>query len=52
MDEAIRGDIDSLTDEEFENAFNAFAVNLKGSDELMDMFETRIYRRESAGLFK
>ena len=52
LDEAIRGDIESLTDEEFDKAFAAFAVNMKGSNELLDMFESRIYRRESDGLFK
>lgn len=52
LDEAIRGSIDELTDEEYDKAFNAFAVNMKGSNELMDMFEMRLYRNRSAGLFK
>ena len=52
LDEAIRGDVDSLTDEEFDKVFNAFSVHLKGSNELMDMFEARIYRRETDDLFK
>ena len=45
LDEAIRGSVDELTDEEYDKAFNAFATNLKGSVELMDMFEQRMYRQ-------
>ena len=52
LDEAIRGSIDELTDEEYDKAFNAFAVNAKGSNELIDMFEMRLYRRLSANLGK
>ena len=52
MDEAIRGNVDEMTDDEYEKAFNAFAVNMKGSNELIDMFEMRMYRNRSEGLFK
>ena len=52
LDEAIRGSVDELTDEEYDRAFSAFAINLKGSDELMDMFEQRMHRQQSASLFK
>ena len=52
LDEAIRASVEELTDEEYDRAFNAFATNLKGSDELMDMFEQRMHRQQSASLFK
>ena len=52
LDEAIRANVEELTDEEYDRAFNAFATNLKGSDELMDMFEQRMHRQQSASLFK
>ena len=52
LDEAIRGSVDDLTEEQYDKAFNAFAVNGKGSNELMDMFEGRLYRKNSSALFK
>ena len=52
LDEAIRASVDELNDDEYDKAFNAFANNLKGSDELMDMFEQRMHRQQSASLFK
>ena len=44
LDEAIRGSVEELTQEEFDKSFKAFGLNQKGSNELLDRYETRIYR--------
>ena len=49
LDEAIRGSVEDLTDAEFDKSFKAFGQNLKGSNELLDRYETRTYRNLSAG---
>lgn len=42
LEEAVRGDIDSLTTDEFCTLTKAFGANYKGSRDLYDMIENRI----------
>ena len=44
LEEALRPEINTLTAEEFHNVMLIFSVNYKGSQEMKDMIEFRIYR--------
>ena len=53
LDEAVRPNVEELTDEEFEKTLKAWGLFSKGSNELLDRYETRMYRTLSAdGPFK
>ena len=53
LDEAVRPSVEDLTDEEFEKTLKAWGLFSKGSNELLDRYETRMYRTLSAdGPFK
>ena len=43
LEEAIRGDINSFTDAEFISVLKAFNINYKGSRDLLDLLEQRVY---------
>jgi hypothetical protein len=44
IEESIRGEVDTISADDFNHVFHAFAVNFKGSRELIDNFETRATR--------
>ena len=44
LEEAIRGEIDDMTAENFDNTVKVFSMNYKGSDDLRDLIESRLYR--------
>ena len=44
LEEAVRGEVDSMSEEEFINTVKAFAANYKGTQDLTDRLENRIYR--------
>ena len=50
LEEAIAGQVDELSAEDYELCFSALMANLKGSSNLLDEFETRMYR-ENTPLF-
>ena len=50
IEESIRGDVDTMSEADYDASFHAFAVNFKGSRELLDNFETRMIR-ENAEVF-
>ncbi len=43
LEEAVRGDLDAFNDEEFFNVLKAFNFNYKGSRDLLDLLEQRVY---------
>ncbi len=49
LEEAVRGDINTpttFTDSEFESIMRAFGANYKGSSDLLDMIEIRLYQQD------
>ena len=50
IEEAIAGQVDELSAEDYQLCFSALMANLKGSTNLVDEFETRMYR-ENTPLF-
>ena len=44
LEEAIRGEIDEMTAENFDNTVKVFSMNYKGSKDLTDLIENRLYR--------
>ena len=42
----MRGDINSFTDDEFVSIMRAFGANYKGSKDLYDMMEIRLYQQD------
>ncbi len=44
LEEAVRDEVETMSDDDFKNTLNLFALNYKGSSDLMDMVEQRIYR--------
>ena len=44
LEEAVRGDVDSMSEEEFVNTVKAFAAHYKGTQDLTDRLENRMYR--------
>lgn len=42
LEEAVRGEIHTLSGEEFKSVMRAFATNYKGSTDLFDMIEARV----------
>ena len=49
LEEAVRGDINTpntFTNSEFESIMRAFGANYKGSRDLLDMIEIRMYQQE------
>lgn len=43
LEEAVRGDLDAFNDEEFFAVLKAFNFNYKGSRDLLDLLEQRVY---------
>ena len=43
LEEAVRGDMNAFTDNEFEAVMRAFGSNYKGSKDLYDVIEMRLY---------
>lgn len=48
LEEAIRPNIDKLTDDQIISLMKAFAANFKGSDDLWDYFYIRVFRSTSS----
>ena len=44
LEEAIRAEVDTMSDEQFSNTSRVFAINYKGSQDLLDLIENRVYR--------
>ena len=44
LEEAVRAEVDNLSAEDFEKLHIVFCVNLKGSQDLLDVMEQRLYR--------
>mmetsp|Transcript_39611 Transcript_39611/g.51907 ORF Transcript_39611/g.51907 Transcript_39611/m.51907 type:complete len:148 (+) Transcript_39611:46-489(+) len=44
LEEAVRAEIDTMSQEEFNNTATVFNINYKGSTDLKDLIENRIYR--------
>ena len=44
LEEALRGEVDNLSEEDFEKTFVVFCQNLKGSHDFNDVMEQRIFR--------
>ena len=43
LEEALRGNVDGLSYEETLSVWSAFGTHLKGSEDLFDMLEQRVY---------
>ena len=46
LEEAVRADIDTMPYEQVHLVMQAFSTHLKGSEDLFDVCETRVYREE------
>ena len=44
LEEALRGEVDNLSEEDFEKTFVVFCQNLKGGHDFIDVMEQRIFR--------
>ena len=44
LEEALRGEVDSFTEEEYVNVLGVFAANMKGSPEFVDLLEYKLYQ--------
>ena len=44
LEEAIRGEVDTMSVEQFQDTAKVFAINYKGSTDFKDLIENRIYR--------
>ena len=44
LEEALKGEVDNLSAEDFEKVHNVFCMNFKGSADFMDFLEIRLYR--------
>ena len=47
LEEAVRGDVDSMSYEQVGNAIRGFSLHMKGSEELLSTLETRVYLEEA-----
>ena len=43
LEEALRGEVDSLCEEDYRNVVTVFAANFKGSSDFIDLLEYKLY---------
>ena len=44
LEEAVRGNVDEMTEHEYTYTFKAFAANFKGSTDLQDLLTNRVFK--------